>query len=268
MKNLFKKYQALSFNELLNVNGGYSGSSGGGGSSRSSSYTSSSRSSSSSGGYSGSSGGGGWTCTITSSYSGSSSGYISSYAGNSAGYKSGYSACSAYSAYSSGNSEAMKNSLKTGIGNISNEDSSLRRAAMAEKRDEYKAGVFDCDIYVQETVEKSGIKNNLKSDWGDAVNKTCDEHKAILESKGLLNSNAEKGWSVVLMTDGRSYTDENGATKNRISHAALVDVSADGSVTVYQNSKSVQHISNYTSITDFQNDYGYNSFHYYSLATY
>lgn len=105
MKSLLKNVRILNFEDLLSINGGYSGSSGGGSSTSSHSFSCSSSHSSSGSGYSGSSGGGSSRSTTRTSSSRSSS-YSASSAGSgkskAAAFISTYSASSQGTAGQSG----------------------------------------------------------------------------------------------------------------------------------------------------------------------
>lgn len=288
MKNLYRNCKSLNSNELLKVNGGYSSSSGGGGSrtsygsSNTTSYSNTRQSSST--GYSSSSGGSfsskganivASTANIASKIIGAAANPLSSalgktiFSGVATGVASGLSGIansirggSSSSSYST--TSARGTTADPNVARISDVDSRLRSVFSAEKRADYELTVFDCDIYVEECLNKAGF-TDFTSMWGKAKETNCDQHVQILGDK--LKSSPEAGWAVVLMTEGHKVKKDDGTEKTLMSHAAVVEVSKiNGAVKVYQNSSKVEQFSYYPSIKAFQADYGYDKFSYYQLT--
>ena len=261
MKSFLNKFQTMTFDQLLDVNGGYGGGSGG-----------SPSCSSGGGGYSSSSGGltahryvhareRAKVLAAQEAKKNAAKGGGSSYSSPSAGYNALTSGLSAPQ-YVEARQKAKEREQQEAAAAEAQRQAEIAAQKQAEyeafsaaiqgKKDaggEYELGVFDCDIWVQQTLEKNGV--DIKSLWGDAVTTNVAGHEEALE--GLTTDSPVAGWSVVLMTDSDKYS---------INHTGLIKVNDDGSCDLYQNSKYNKYHEHYSSVTAFESAYAYNDFDY------
>lgn len=126
---------------------------------------------------------------------------------------------------------------------------------LSKEKNPYIAGKNDCDIWTENVLKEAGF--DISDIWGKASVLTVSGHEQQL--KGKTTDVASTGWSVVLMTDSDKYSTD---------HCGIVNVSKDGSVMFYQNTKSAGGpcIEKYSSVKAFQSVYAYNDFDYLKIT--
>lgn len=126
---------------------------------------------------------------------------------------------------------------------------------LSKEKNPYIAGKNDCDIWTENVLKQAGF--DISGIWGQASTMTVAEHEKKLAGK--TTDVASSGWSVVLMTDSDKYS---------TNHCGIVNVSKDGSVMFYQNTKSTGGpcIERYSSVKAFQAAYAYNDFDYLKIT--
>ena len=262
MKSFLNKFQTMTFDQLLDVNGGYGGGSGG-----------SPSSSSGGGGYSSSTGGltahryvhareRAKVLAAQEAKKNAAKGGGSSYSSPSAGYNALTSGLSAPQ-YVEARQKAKEREQQEAAAAEAQRQAEIAAQKQAEYEafsekikdaadaaaGKYKAGTFDCDIWVQNTLKDNGI--DITNLWGDAYSTNVAGHEEALE--GLTTDSPGVGWRIVLMTDSDIYS---------VNHTGLLKVNEDGSCVLYQNSKYSPSHEDYSSVSAFESAYGYNDFDY------
>jgi len=96
---------------------------------------------------------------------------------------------------------------------LSNYDN-IEDKCLNNKGQSYLAGENDCDIWIENVLQQSGI--DISDVWGSARNTSVKGHLKAL--KGKLRKNASLGWNIQIIDE---------------SHVALVRVNKDGSADLF-----------------------------------